>query len=211
MTSRVIDLTSRKDIAKDLQVTDYVLQLTDKEQREEFENRLIDDKNLQHQVNEEIKLRSLIRNAYPAEQIPESAFNQFSQALEAESQQEVDNSFFRRYSGLVSIAATVIVTILVFAFMPTSQVDEFETLSNDEMQLIDNPDGLFYTIIFAKGVTQQKQLSLAKSLGFVIASNGGIAGSVVIKVDNKLTADELAQWRETPQIAFLESAVSVRK
>ena len=208
MVNRVVYLTPRQDIEEELQVVDYVSQRTDKTQRAEFESRLLKDKNLQHQVTEEIELSHLIRDAYPEQQISNAAFSQFTDSLEQNTYHSSRFNHFRQYFHLVGVTAVLLITVVVIRFLTIPQGNEFEVLSNEKMQLIANPDGLLYTLIFDKNTTQQEQLILTQTLGFEILANSTATNTMLVKVDKKLSDNELEQRRKIPQIVFLESAVT---
>ena len=208
MVSRVVYLTPRQDIEEELQVVDYVSQRTDKTQRSKFESRLIKDKNLQQQLTQEIELRHLIRDAYPEQQISNAAFTQFTHILEQYTNRGGRLVNFRQYFSVVAVTIVVLLAVVVIRSVTIPQGNEFEVLSNEKMQLIANPDGLLYTIIFDKNTTQQEQLILTQTLGFEILANSTATNTMLVKVEEKLSDNELEQRRKIPQIVFLESAVT---
>ncbi len=122
-------------------------------------------------------------------------------------------SHFVKYGSGIASAFLLIGSFLFLSGVDlgTNNSDEnqtgFETLTNGAQQLIENNQGLLYSVVFASGLDQLSRQKVASQYGFEIISGPGQGNAYIIKVKQPLSNVEQGLLRDTEQIVFIETAV----
>lgn len=202
MSNRIIKLTSREEMERSLETSDYVLQYLDEKSRADYEERLISDKDMQQDLTEELLLRRLIERAEPDFQISNGAFEKFSKELKKPKQS-------KRSFVFGTVAATLAILSFVLYFQPEPGINEFQTLSNGEFVLLSDEEKLSYTIIFSENTDELLRKKILAMYQFSLKSGPGTAGSFLIESEQPLSRKELDNIRNHQHILFIEPTVSI--
>lgn len=210
MTSQIVKLTSRNEIDQSLLVMDYVLgQLSEKE-KADFETRLLTDKSLQQALSEELQLKRLITSTKTEYEVSEQAFNDFIAKTDSTNRTAIKNKTVKR-SAWMAYAALFSLFFIGYSYYPEQNRAEFEALSNNQMQLIENAQKLEYTLIFDREINPSQFKDIAESLNLSILSGPGAGGSYLVKAKKPLNEEQLLAIRQNTSIIFIEPAVSVKQ